>query len=57
MSLGSRIEQMLGGDNGGNKTVPTEGEESENGVEGDGSNDSEEPCVENHDFYLQIFYF
>ena len=25
---------MLGGDNGGNKTVPTEGEESENGVGG-----------------------
>ena len=43
LSLGSRIDQMLGGDNGGNKTVPTEGEESENGVEGGGSSDGEEP--------------
>ena len=43
MSLGSRIEQMLGGDNGGNKTVPTEGEESENKVEGGGSSSGEEP--------------
>ena len=27
---------MLGDDNGGNKTVPTEGEESENEAGGDG---------------------
>ena len=33
---------MLSGDNGGNKTVLTEGEESENGAEGGGSSDSEE---------------
>ena len=43
MSLGSGIEQMLGGDNGGNKTVLTEGEESENEAEGGGSSDSKEP--------------
>ena len=42
-SLGSGIEQMLGDDNGRNKTVPTEGEESENEVGGDGSSGSEEP--------------
>ena len=35
---------MLDGDNGGNKTVLTEGEESENEVEGDGSSGSEELC-------------
>ena len=34
---------MLSGDNGGNKTVPTEGEENENGVEGGGLSSSEEP--------------
>ena len=43
LSLGSRIEQMLGGDNGENKTVPTKGKESENGAEGGGSSDGEEP--------------
>ena len=43
MFLGSRIEQMLSGDNGRNKTVPTEGKESENEVEGDGSSDGKEP--------------
>ena len=43
MSLGSRIEQMLGGDNGGNKTVLTKGEESENEVGGGGLSDGEEP--------------
>ena len=43
LSLGSGIEQMLGGDNGGSKTVPTEGEESENEAEGDGSSGGEEP--------------
>ena len=35
---------MLSGDNGGNKTVPTKGEESESEVEGGGLSDSEEPC-------------
>ena len=35
---------MLGGDNSGNKTVPTEGEENENKAGGGGSNISEEPC-------------
>ena len=44
LSLGSRIEQMLGGDNGRNKTVLTEGEENENDVEGDGSSGGKEPC-------------
>ena len=44
MSLGSRIEQMLSGDNGRNKTVPTKGEESENEAEGGDSRDSKEPC-------------
>ena len=43
LSLESGIEQMLGGDNGGNKTVPTEGEESENKAGGGGLSDSEEP--------------
>ena len=44
MPLGSRIEQMLGGDNGRNKTVPTKGKESENEAEGGGSRDNKEPC-------------
>ena len=35
---------MLGGDNGGNKTVPTKGKVSENEVEGGGSSDGKEPC-------------
>ena len=43
LSLGSGIEQMLGGDNSGNKTVPTKGEESENEVEGGGSSNGKEP--------------
>ena len=34
---------MLSGDNGGNKTVLTKGEESENEVEGGGSSDGKEP--------------
>ena len=34
---------MLGGDNGGNKTVLTKGKESEIRVEGGGSSDGEEP--------------
>ena len=34
---------MLGGDNDGNKTVLTKGEESKNGAEGGGSSDGEEP--------------
>ena len=41
--LGSGIEQVLSGDNSGNKTVPTKGEESENKVEGGGSSSGEEP--------------
>ena len=43
MSLGSRIEQMLSGDNSRNKTVLTKGEESENEVEGGDSSDGKEP--------------
>ena len=43
LSLGSRIEQMLSGDNSRNKTVLTKGEESENEVEGGGSSDGKEP--------------
>ena len=43
MSLGSRIEQALSGDKGGNKTVLTEGEENENEAEDDGLSDGEEP--------------
>ena len=34
---------MLGGDNGGNKTVLTEGEESENEAEGGGLSGGKEP--------------
>ena len=34
---------MLGDDNGGNKTVPTEGKECENEAEGGGSSNGEEP--------------
>ena len=34
---------MLGGDNGRNNTVPTEGKESENEAGGGGSSDGEEP--------------
>ena len=37
---------MLSGDNGRNKTVPTEGEESENEVGGGSSSISEEPHIE-----------
>ena len=43
MSLGSRIEQVLGGDNNGNKTVLTKGKKSENEAEGGDSSGSEEP--------------
>ena len=43
MSLGSRIEQVLGGDNSRNKTVLTEGKESENEVEGGGLSGGKEP--------------
>ena len=34
---------MLSGDNGGNKTVPTKGEENENRVEGGGLSGGKEP--------------
>ena len=44
LSLGSRIEQMLSGDNSRNKSVLTEGEESENKAGGGGLSDGEEPC-------------
>ena len=43
MSLGSGIEQVLGGDNGRNKTVLTKGKESESEVEGGGSSSGKEP--------------
>ena len=41
--MGSGIEQVLSGDNDGNKTVLIKGEESENKVEGGGLSNSKEP--------------
>ena len=37
------MSKCLSDDNSGNKTVPTEGEESENKAEGGGLSDGEEP--------------